>query len=105
MSQATLDEQELFLDCLELSGAERADRLARADPAVAARVRRLLAAHDAAAERGMTLASAVDEAPSATAPPESIGPYRILETLGEGGMGEVFLAAQEEPVRRVVAIK
>ncbi len=105
MSQATLDEQELFLDCLELSRAERAERLARADPAVAARVGRLLDAHDAAAEKGVTLASAVDEAPAAAAPPESIGPYRILEALGEGGMGEVFLAAQEEPVRRVVAVK
>jgi serine/threonine protein kinase/tetratricopeptide (TPR) repeat protein len=37
--------------------------------------------------------------------PERIGAYRVLEALGEGGMGEVYLAAQTEPVRRVVAIK
>jgi len=34
-----------------------------------------------------------------------IGPYRLLERIGEGGMGEVFLAEQTEPVRRKVAVK
>ncbi|MEM8961848.1 MAG: serine/threonine-protein kinase [Acidobacteriota bacterium] len=37
--------------------------------------------------------------------PERIGPYRILGLLGEGGMGRVFRAHQEEPVRRQVALK
>ncbi|MEM1447490.1 MAG: tetratricopeptide repeat protein [Planctomycetota bacterium] len=34
-----------------------------------------------------------------------IGPYSVLERLGAGGMGEVFLAEQHEPIRRRVALK
>ena len=36
---------------------------------------------------------------------QTIGPYRLLEPIGEGGMGEVWLAEQAKPVRRKVAIK
>ena len=34
-----------------------------------------------------------------------IGPYKLLEQIGEGGMGTVYVAEQKEPVRRKVALK
>ncbi|HEX6203112.1 MAG TPA: serine/threonine-protein kinase [Thermoanaerobaculia bacterium] len=51
----------------------------------------------------------VDETMSALAgaggEPEWIGPYRLLDKIGEGGMGVVYLAEQEKPIRRRVAVK
>ncbi|RKX32072.1 MAG: serine/threonine protein kinase, partial [Verrucomicrobia bacterium] len=37
--------------------------------------------------------------------PRQIGNYRLLELLGEGGMGEVFAAEQTQPIQRKVALK
>ena len=36
---------------------------------------------------------------------EDMGPYKLLQKIGEGGMGTVYLAQQEKPVRRRVALK
>ena len=41
----------------------------------------------------------------ATVPSELIGPYKLLEQIGEGGMGIVYMAEQTQPIRRKVALK
>ena len=54
----------------------------------------------AALDSGVTLVSAVTERPG-----DRIGRYKLLEKIGEGGCGVVYMAEQEEPVRRRVALK
>ena len=46
-----------------------------------------------------------DDAAPADAPQTTFGAYRLLEKIGEGGMGVVWRAQQEQPIRRVVALK
>ncbi len=55
--------------------------------------------------RGLGLAPLPGAPPIAEGPGTRIGPYRLLHSIGEGGMGVVFLAEQEAPVRRQVALK
>jgi serine/threonine protein kinase len=43
--------------------------------------------------------------PVSESPGTVIGPYKLLEQIGEGGFGVVFMAEQNEPVRRKVALK
>jgi serine/threonine protein kinase len=71
------------------------------------RVRNLLSAHREAGSFLEPLTSpavTTDEALSER-PGTLIGPYKLLEPIGEGGFGAVFLAEQIEPVRRKVALK
>ena len=43
--------------------------------------------------------------PAPATPGTQIGPYKLLQQIGEGGMGVVFMAEQTEPVQRKVALK
>src|SRR5205085_931858 len=45
------------------------------------------------------------DAPTSEASGTVIGPYKLLEQIGEGGFGVVFMAEQQEPIRRKVALK
>ncbi|MFW6198369.1 MAG: protein kinase domain-containing protein, partial [Acidobacteriota bacterium] len=98
-------ERELFSAALERSDDERDDWLRSAcadEPELLERVRRLLAAHRRA--EGDT--GGVGVAPSMPRDdPERVGPFRVLERIGEGGMGVVYAAEQTQPVRRRVALK
>lgn len=52
-----------------------------------------------------TVSSPLTSARAVIDNPESIGPFRILERIGEGGMGVIYKAEQRTPVRRIVALK
>ena len=70
-------------------------------------VRLLLAAHRDAGSFLEVAASTLTvalESPHIEAPGTVIGPYKLLESIGEGGMGVVYLADQRQPVRRNVAL-
>ena len=62
-----------------------------------------------ASTTSVALAQAPPQAEAPTVPLETagtvIGPYKLMEQIGEGGMGLVFVAEQQEPVRRRVALK
>ena len=50
-------------------------------------------------------ASLSEDTPNFEQPGEKVGRYKLLQQIGEGGCGVVYMAEQEEPVRRYVAIK
>src|SRR5438105_12703744 len=43
--------------------------------------------------------------PTPEEPGTRIGPYKLLQPIGEGGMGTVWMAEQMEPIKRIVALK
>src|SRR5205807_1627387 len=51
------------------------------------------------------VAQAITDEPIAERPGTVIGPYKLLQQIGEGGMGTVFMAEQTQPVQRKVALK
>jgi serine/threonine protein kinase len=110
VDQTQAQPDEIFCAALELASAERAaylDRVCRGDVALRRRVERLLEAHTQAgsflAERPTSAAETTDSVVEGAG--ALLGPYKLLELIGEGGFGVVFLAEQQPPIRRKVALK
>ena len=58
-----------------------------------------------ALKRALALSGQGAEAPVIEQPGDRIGRYKLLEKIGEGGYGVVYMAEQAEPIRRRVALK
>ncbi len=113
MSQESPDVDAVFCAAVEIESAdERAAYVERAcaeRPELRSRLEKLLDAHFRA---GSFLESPAAELDPTATPPEIserpgavIGRYKLMERIGEGGMGVVYVAKQREPVRRKVALK
>ncbi len=108
-------EESLFALALEKPANMRPaflDAVCAGDPALRQRLEALLAAHDKSDESSAKAAPAVVatiKLDLAETPDEAVGQtlgrYKLLEKVGEGGCGVVYVAEQTQPVRRRVALK
>jgi serine/threonine protein kinase/tetratricopeptide (TPR) repeat protein len=103
----------IYWDAVQLaSAAERnayLDRVCAGERELRGRVEQLLQARSKAEgfleSPPPAPVATVDEHPLSEGPGTVIGPYKLLEQIGEGGFGVVFMAEQQEPLRRKVALK
>src|SRR4051795_728657 len=106
-----MNEQTIFTSVLELPPAERAgflDEVCVSNEPMRRRVEQLLNLHANAGDfldrLGGAIGLRIDE-PFVEQPGMLVGPYKLLEQIGEGGFGVVFMAEQQQPVNRRVAVK
>jgi serine/threonine protein kinase len=107
-----MTERSIFLAALDIVDTDRrADFVANAcgnDMSLQSQVEQLLKAHEQPGgfmqRSAPALVSTIDGQP-AEAVGTIVGPYKLLEQIGEGGFGVVYLAEQTDPVRRKVALK
>jgi serine/threonine protein kinase len=102
----------VFLTCLRLDSPEQRENYLQEtcdDALLQKNVRELLEVHDGnesfLEQPAAALAVTVAEKPASERIGTQVGPYKLREQIGEGGMGVVDVAEQTEPVRRKVALK
>ncbi len=124
MSARVPREKAVFCEALEITDpAQRrlfVDQACGADKALREEVEKLLALSQGAGEFFSECAPALEPAPADAAQVLSaaesaldselseskrIGAYKLLQKLGEGGCGVVYMAEQEQPIRRRIALK
>ncbi len=111
MSTLSALEQVFFAALEQKSPAERAaylDAACAEDADLRQRVEKMLAAQAGAAsflEVPVHQAQATIRRTLTEGPGTEIGPYKLLQEIGEGGFGVVYMAEQKEPIRRKVALK
>ena len=104
-----MNEETLFHEARQKPVGERTAFLQQAcgdDDALRVRIESLLQADDnpdSLLEPKLPATSASSSL--SEAPGQLIGPYKLLQQIGEGGMGTVYMAEQTEPIRRKVALK
>jgi serine/threonine protein kinase/Tfp pilus assembly protein PilF len=94
---------DIFAEAMELPGSRRAaflDSTCAGEPNVRREVDKMLACADRASAVFDAAAQQIIQPD-----PEAIGPYQLLEPIGEGGMAIVYKAQQHHPVKRIVALK
>src|SRR6516225_1481832 len=103
----------IFWDAAQIASAEERhaylERACAGDTLLRQRVEKLLEvqsqAEDYLESPAAALVATIDEQPIREGPGTVIGSYKLMEQIGEGGMGLVFVAEQQEPIRRKVALK
>jgi serine/threonine protein kinase len=107
-----MQEESIFIEALEKEdAAERAaflDRACAGDNALRQRIEQLLRRHeqtDSLLDAPAAGVGATVDLPAADRPGSVIGPYKLVQPIGEGGMGTVYMAEQTRPVKRLVALK
>lgn len=99
--------KDVFADALDMEPPRREAfirQACRGDDVLIAEVLGLVSAHEGS-KNFLSLTTITGEPDAGESPGTRIGKYKLRELIGEGGFGSVFLAEQEQPVRRRVALK